>query len=146
MSLKLLLHSLFCTVSKLENGLRFQLRGVRKWVPILEFWQNHQTWLFSESTPIGPIPQKLMDQKGIEHPAPNYLRPNYSWISGRCAQSPNSWFGFWMSDVAFWISDVAILAKVWILHKILLICLEHPDSALQADASERLGSEERLSS
>ena len=53
-SMSLLLHSLFCTVSKLENGLRFQRRGARKWAPISVILAKPSNMAILVSTPIGP--------------------------------------------------------------------------------------------
>lgn len=84
-SMSLLLHSLFCTVSKLENGLRFQRRGARKWAPISVILAKPSNMAILVSTPIGPF-------KRIEYPNTPHEIP-YVQIGAGCRLMPQKGWG-----------------------------------------------------
>ncbi len=115
----ILLHSCFYSVSKPENGFRFQRRGAGNrciLVPIsgkcakIAIFGNWHRFL-----------ENLMDQGGIEHPPPKSAVWIFNFGFGILDFEFWIWdLGFWISDFEFWIWDFgfAVFAQVWILHKI----------------------------
>ncbi len=150
MSLKFLLHSLFCTLSKLENGLRFPCRGARKWVPISGktikrgYSRNrhlfHQNWWTRRES---NTPRQI-----------GYVQIGAGFLVG---ETPNSKLLVWILDVGCSFLDFRCCN---FLSRKFGFCIRYADrtrwltrsfpcSVLEADASERrlgpIGKVEQLS-